>query len=93
MRKVLIVVFGLVSLGIVSAEPASARHVKCETHIFGNSRSGPNIQNHGWTIFPGELQQCFWVEQDPPLKPTTPWKGSVAGFGKSIPDQKTIRLR
>jgi hypothetical protein len=47
MRKVLIVVFGLVSLGIVSAEPASARHVKCETHIFGNSRSGPNIQNHG----------------------------------------------
>jgi hypothetical protein len=84
MRKVLIVVFGFASLvAIASVQPAAAKHVRCETHIFGQSRSGPNIQNSGWTIFPGELQQCFWVEDGPP-KPTTPWQGSASGVNKAF---------
>jgi hypothetical protein len=94
MRKVLIIALGLASLGaLAGAQPAAAKHVKCETHIFGQSRSGPDIQNHGWTPFPGELQQCFWVAQDPPPKPTSPQWGSASGFGKAIQDQKSVRAR
>ncbi len=94
MRKALIIVLGLASLGILSVEPAAARHLRCETHIFGQSRSGPNVvQNYGWTIFPGELGQCFWVDQDPPPKPTTPWQGSASGYGQVVNSSNAKRLK
>ncbi len=94
MRKALIATLGLATLGaLASVQPAAAKYLSCVTHIFGNSRSGPGYYNYGWTILPGELQQCQWVYQDPPLKPNTPWKGTVTGFGKPIQDQKTVRAR
>ena len=85
MRKVLIVVSGLTSfVAIASVQPAAAKHVRCETHIFGQSHaSSRNIQDIGSSIFGGPLEQCFWVPDGPP-KPTTPWQGSASGVNKAF---------
>lgn len=93
-RRWFLSALGVASMGVAPAGPVSARHIKCETHIFGQSRSGPNVvQNYGWTIFPGELGQCFWVDQDPPPKPTTPWQGSASGYGQVTSSSNAKRLK
>ena len=98
MRKALTIALGLATLGALAGmQPAAAGYVRCINHWAVGIITQPQdpgkivsskLINGGF----GE-RECFYVDKDQPLKPTTPWKGSVAGFGKSIPDQKTIRLR
>ncbi|HUL89247.1 MAG TPA: hypothetical protein VLU23_13850 [Pseudolabrys sp.] len=95
MRKPLIIALGLASFGALSPGPASADSWRCVTHIFGQSnREGPgsNTYGAGWSIFGGHPQQCTHYLQDQPPKPTTPWQGSVAGYGTPIQQQKLKRM-
>jgi hypothetical protein len=92
MRQALTMLIGRVGVSIVSGKSAWAMHFKSERRTFGQSRSGLNIQNSHWTSFPGELERC-WSDPDAPQKPTTPWQGSVAGYGRAQNASTAKRVR
>ena len=83
MRKALVVALGLVNLGVLAGVPPAFAEKKtiCRWHLsgayIGDVETGP---------FGIGVKLCQVV--DGPPTPTLPWKGSPAGYGKPIQEQK-----
>ncbi len=88
MQKTHIIVLSLASVcAFAGVQPAFAEKRRiCNWHV-----TGATVGDFETGAFGLAVKVCEVVDQ--PLRPTTPWKGTVQGYGTPIQQQKTVRQK